>query len=56
MSLKKPGTSDWTDAHKTKYAVSCWQSRNIIFNAYALLKKVTSDYEHAKSDFLKKQN
>jgi hypothetical protein len=55
MSRDKPGTSDATDADINKREVLRWQSRQIIYDVYTFLKKMSSDDERAKMDFSKTQ-
>jgi hypothetical protein len=52
VSLDKPGTSDATDTDVNKGDV-LRRPRKIIYNMYTFLKKLSSDYEHAKTDLLK---
>jgi hypothetical protein len=53
MSRDKPGTSDATDADLNRREVLCRQSRQIIYNVYTFLKKLSSDDERANTDFSK---
>jgi hypothetical protein len=52
-SRDKPGTSDATDADINKREVLWRQSRQIIYNVYTFLKKLSSDDERAKTHFSK---
>jgi hypothetical protein len=53
MSRDKPGTSDATDADINKREVLRRQSRQIIYNLYTFIKKLSSVDERAQIDFLK---
>jgi hypothetical protein len=55
MSRDKPVTSDVTDADINKHQVLRQQSRKIIHNIYTFLKKLSSEDEHAKTNFSKTQ-